>query len=47
MIEDDLQDLAMPVLHHRLIFKNKDAEAKTLSEIVNVEMERLSKLKIN
>ena len=47
VIEDDLQDLAMPVLHHRLIFRNKDAEAKTLSDIVNVEMERLSKLKIN
>ena len=47
VIEDDLQDLAMPVLHHRLIFRNKEAEAKTLGSIVNAEMDRLAKLKIN
>lgn len=46
VIEDDLKDLAVPVLHHRMIFKNKDAEAKILSGIVNIEMDRLSKLKI-
>ncbi len=47
VIEDDLLDLALPVLHHRLIFRNKEAEAKTLGAIVNIEMERLSKLKLN
>ena len=47
VIEDDLQDLARPVLQHRLIFRNKDAEAKSLASIVKLEMDRLSKLKLN
>ena len=47
VIEDDVNDLAQPVLDHRLIYRNKDAKAKTLAGIVNAEMERLSKLKIN
>lgn len=46
VIEDDVQDLAIPVLDHRLIFKNKDARAKALLGIVHTEMERLSKLKL-
>ncbi len=47
VIEDDVNDLSQPVLDHRLIYRNKEAKAKTLGLIVNSEMERLSKLKIN
>jgi MoxR-like ATPase len=47
VIEDDVNDLAPAVLNHRLIYRNKEAKAKTLAGIVNTEMERLSKLKIN
>jgi MoxR-like ATPase len=46
VIEDDINDLAKPVLDHRLIYRNKDAKAKALAAITNAEMERLSKLKI-
>jgi MoxR-like ATPase len=45
--EDDVKDLSQPVLHHRLIYRNKEAKANTLSNIVLVELDRLSKLKIN
>ncbi len=45
--EDDVKDLAYPVLHHRLIYRNKEAKANTLNNIVLAEMDRLSKLKIN
>ncbi len=45
--EDDVKDLAQPVLHHRLIYRNKEAKANTLNNIVVAEMDRLSKLKIN
>lgn len=47
VIEDDVAELTLPVLHHRLLFKNKDAEAKALQPIIHMEMERLSKLKMN
>jgi len=47
VIEDDVNDLCQPVLDHRLIYRNKEAKAKTLGLILNSEMERLSKLKIN
>jgi MoxR-like ATPase len=47
VIEDDINDLCQPVLDHRLIYRNKEAKANALSNIRNVEMERLSKLKIN
>ncbi|MEJ7675363.1 MAG: MoxR family ATPase [Chitinophagaceae bacterium] len=47
VIEDDVHDLCQPVLDHRLIYRNKEAKAKTLGLIVNSEIERLSKLKIN
>ncbi len=47
VIEDDVNDLTQPVLDHRLIYRNKDAKAKTLAAITNAEMDRLSKLKIN
>ena len=45
--EDDVKDLAQPVLQHRLIYRNKDARANTLNNISLAEMDRLSKLKIN
>ena len=47
VIEDDINDLAQPVLDHRLIYRNKEAKANALGNIRNAEMERLSKLKIN
>ncbi len=47
VIEDDVNDLAQPVLNHRLIYRNKDAKANTLNSITVTEMDRLSKLKIN
>ena len=45
--EDDVKILSQPVLHHRLIYRNKEAKANTLNNIVLAEMDRLSKLKIN
>ena len=47
VIEDDIKNLSQPVLHHRLIYRNKEAKAGTLNNIVLAEMDRLSKLKIN
>ena len=47
VIEDDVKELSQPVLHHRLIYRNKDAKANTLNNIVLAEMDRLSRLKIN
>jgi MoxR-like ATPase len=47
VIEDDVKDLAQPVLHHRLIYRNKDAKTNMLNNIVLTEMDRLSKLKLN
>ncbi len=44
--EDDVKDLAHPVLHHRLIYRNKEAKANAINNITAVEMDRLSKLKI-
>ncbi len=45
--EDDLKKLTRVVLDHRLIYRNKDARAKALDQIIDKEMDRLSKLKIN
>jgi MoxR-like ATPase len=45
--EDDVIDLAHPVLHHRLIYRNKEAKTNSLNQITITEMDRLSKLKIN
>ena len=47
VIEDDINDLCLPVLDHRLIYRNKEAKANALAGIRNAEMERLSKLKVN
>jgi MoxR-like ATPase len=46
VVEDDVKDLAKPVLHHRLIYRNKEARGNALDQIVFTEMERLSNLKI-
>ncbi len=47
VIEDDVQQLTEPVMHHRLIYRNKEAKATALKKILEVEMDRLNKLKIN
>jgi len=46
VIEDDIKALAHPVLQHRIIFKNNDARKKSLANLVDAEITRLSKLKI-
>lgn len=43
--EDDIQHLTIPVLDHRLIYRNKDAKAHALKNILDAEMDRLNKLK--
>src|SRR5215217_7976266 len=45
--EDDLQKITPAVLDHRLIYRNKDAKTRSLGIILNKEMERLSRLKLN
>jgi len=45
--EDDIQQLTAPVMEHRLIFRNKDAKANALKKILDVEMDRLNKLKLS
>jgi len=35
------------VLDHRLIYRNKDAKANALKKILDVEMDRLNRLKLN
>ncbi len=45
--EDDVQQLTKPVMEHRMIFRNKEAKATALNKIIEVEMDRLNKLKIN
>jgi len=45
--EDDLQKITPAVLDHRLIYRNKDAKAKSLAAILNKEMDRLSRLKLS
>ncbi len=46
MVEDDIKNLAESVLHHRLIFKNKESEKTALHQIIQKEIERLTKLKL-
>jgi MoxR-like ATPase len=45
--EDDIQQLTLPVLDHRLIYRNKDAKANALKKVLEVEMDRLNKLRLN
>jgi len=44
--EDDVKDIALAVLEHRLVFKNKDGRQNALPGIISKEIERLAKLKI-
>ena len=44
--EDDLQTITPAVIDHRLIYRNKEAKQKALAGILNKEMERLSKMKL-
>lgn len=44
--EDDVKDIAIAVLDHRLVYKNKEGKATALKGILNKEIERLAKLKI-
>lgn len=46
VIEDDIHALTKPVLDHRLIYRNKEAKAQALQQIIDKEMNRLVKLKI-
>lgn len=46
VIEDDVQAIAKSVLDHRLIYRNKEAKLKAFDQILNKEMDRLSKLKL-
>lgn len=46
VIEDDVQAIAKAVLDHRLIYRNKEAKLKAFDLILNKEMDRLSKLKL-
>jgi MoxR-like ATPase len=45
--EDDLQKITVPVLDHRLIYRNREAKQNALTNILNKEMDRLTKLKIS
>ncbi|HSC52173.1 MAG TPA: MoxR family ATPase [Phnomibacter sp.] len=47
VLEDDIYDLTVAVLDHRLIYKNKEAKAVALPTILKAEMDRLHKLKIS
>ena len=46
VIEDDVQEIAVSVLDHRLIYKNKESKQSALKSILSKEMERLRKLKL-
>ncbi len=45
VIEDDIQQLTIPVLDHRMIYRNKDGKSNALRNILNSEMDRLHKIK--
>ena len=47
VIEDDLTQLVPPVLHHRLLFRNKSSEADALNSIVKAEVKRLARLRLS
>ncbi len=47
VIEDDIKALAQPVLHHRLIFRNRDAARTVLTQLTDAEVNRLTKMGIN
>ena len=43
--EEDIHILAQPVLHHRLIFRNKDGNMNALKNILTAELDRLHKIR--
>jgi MoxR-like ATPase len=47
VIEDDIKALAQPVLHHRLIFRNREAARTVLAQLTDAEVNRLAKMGIN
>lgn len=46
VIEDDIRTLAHPVLHHRMIFRNREASHTALKSLVDQEVNRLAKMGI-
>ncbi|HQQ98265.1 MAG TPA: MoxR family ATPase, partial [Cyclobacteriaceae bacterium] len=46
VIEDDIRTLAHPVLHHRMIFRNREAAHTALKQLVDQEVNRLAKMGI-
>src|SRR3954452_7700452 len=44
--EDDLQQLTNPVLDHRMIYRSKEGKQKALADILNKEMDKLTKMKV-
>jgi MoxR-like ATPase len=46
VIEDDVKNIANPVIEHRLIYRNKEGKLNALNNIINKEIERLAKLKL-
>ena len=46
VIEDDIRALAHPVLHHRLIFRNREASRTALQQLADQEVNKLAKMGI-
>jgi MoxR-like ATPase len=46
VIEDDIRALAQPVLHHRMVFRNREAAKTVLPQLVDQEVNKLAKLGI-
>jgi MoxR-like ATPase len=46
VIEDDIRALAHPVMHHRLIFRNREASGTALQQVVDQEVNKLAKMGI-
>lgn len=46
VIEDDIRALAHPVLHHRLIFRNREAARTALQQLADQEVNKLAKMGI-
>jgi MoxR-like ATPase len=43
--EEDIHTLTHPVLHHRLIFRNKDGNLNAVRNILSAELDRLHKIR--
>jgi len=46
VIEDDVNDITVAVLDHRIMYKNKEAKQTALRQLLAKEMDRLGKLKL-